>query len=76
LRKEQEARALARAECQALERRALARGPLSPRKSLVIQARGKGLVIQVRAELTTIQCPALVKEGLNKNGRPSVDRTK
>jgi hypothetical protein len=27
-------------------------------------------------ELTTIQCPALVKEGLDKNGRPSVERTK
>jgi len=72
----QEARALARAAaCQALERRALARGPLSPRKGLVIQVRGKDLLVQVRAELTTIQCPALVKEVVENNGRPSLGRT-
>jgi hypothetical protein len=54
----QEARARARAAtCQALARQA-PRGPFNPREGLVIQVRGKGLVIQV-------------KEGVDNNGPAS-----
>jgi hypothetical protein len=38
-------------------------------KGLVTQVRGKSLIVQVRAELTTIQCPGLVREGVDNNGR-------
>jgi hypothetical protein len=40
-----------------------------PGKGLLIQVRGKSLIIQVSAELTTIQCPGLVREGVDNNDR-------
>jgi hypothetical protein len=66
-----EARARAR-EVLARAREVLARAREVLARAREVQVRDKGLVIQVRAEVTTIQCPALVKEGVDNNGRPSV----